>query len=596
MVSNSHKKSIAVLPFANMSASGEDEFFCDGMTEEIINALAQIEGLKVTSRTSSFFFKGKQVAVKEIGTALNVSTLLEGSVRMAGDAMRITAQLIDVKEDDHFWSVTWDRKRENIFAVQDEISLLIADKLREHLGHLEFRDHLIDQQTENLSAYEAYLRGRFHFNQWNPTEVATSIRYFQEAITLDPTHTDSHLGLADAYGFMATTGFLPREESWLRVASSIEKAQSIDRGHAGVNYQLANLTFFTACDFGTAGSYILKSLEQKPTYPEARQFVSFLYILRGEMDKAYEHLQFALALDPLNQETIFYKGFYLYRSNDYSGAIRIFDDLLDQNPENVPALICGCYALLMNNEPEKVLNLVAEMPEDLIIGDEKLGLNCIAYLLTGDLEKSEATLKILEEQVEGNTSFQAHAYLYMVYAVMGKNDQAFALLDRALGQRSSILLLMVTDPLSAGLRADPRYLAIHKKLYPAIGQIAEKKKTRYLEDAVAQKYFEKLTFFVEQEQPFLNPTLSLRSLAQQIDIHPNQLSWVLNEHEGKNFNEFINQYRVAHCKKLLIDPANSHISIIGLAFESGFNSKTVFNTFFKKEVGMTPSEYMKRHS
>ncbi|HKK89457.1 MAG TPA: hypothetical protein VJ917_11465, partial [Saprospiraceae bacterium] len=140
---NTFDKTIAVLPFMNMSASEENEYFSDGVTEEIINALAQITGLKVTSRTSSFYFKGKNIPIPEIGKELGVSTLLEGSVRLSGNSIRITAQLIDAAQDFHFWSETWDRKLDNIFEVQDEISLLIAERLREHFGHFEIKEHLV---------------------------------------------------------------------------------------------------------------------------------------------------------------------------------------------------------------------------------------------------------------------------------------------------------------------------------------------------------------------------------------------------------------------------------------------------------------------
>jgi adenylate cyclase len=162
-------KTLAVLPFINMSASAEHEYFSDGITEEIINALSKIKSLKVTSRTSSFYFKNKNIPLKQIAQELNVAAILEGSVRVAGDTIRISAQLIQADDDFHFWSETWDRKMENIFAVQDEISLLIADKLREHFGHFEIEEHLVQKQTDTLGAYEYYLKALFHFRVF-PTD------------------------------------------------------------------------------------------------------------------------------------------------------------------------------------------------------------------------------------------------------------------------------------------------------------------------------------------------------------------------------------------------------------------------------------------
>ncbi len=157
--------SIAVLPFKNMSSNDENEYFCDGMTEEIINALAKISSLKVTSRTSSFHFKNKELPIPEIAETLGVSIILEGSTRLAGDTIRITAQLIQAEGDFHFWSETWDRELKNIFEIQDEISLIIADKIRENFGHFELADHLYTKRTGNINAFEYSLMARFHKNK-----------------------------------------------------------------------------------------------------------------------------------------------------------------------------------------------------------------------------------------------------------------------------------------------------------------------------------------------------------------------------------------------------------------------------------------------
>ena len=208
------ENSIAVLPFVNLSADVENEYFSDGLTEEIINALAKIDSLKVTSRTSAFFFKGKDVQITQISKQLNVAILLEGSVRLSGKAVRITAQLIQAEGDFHLWSETWDRQLDDIFAVQDEISLLIAEKLREQVGHFEINEHLVNTQTKDLDAYTLFLKGRYYFNRWNPEDVQQAIEYYQQALTIDPKHANSLVGLADSYSFLATCGFISYQEGW----------------------------------------------------------------------------------------------------------------------------------------------------------------------------------------------------------------------------------------------------------------------------------------------------------------------------------------------------------------------------------------------
>ncbi|MPR36973.1 helix-turn-helix domain-containing protein [Cytophagaceae bacterium SJW1-29] len=581
-----------------MSTNGDNEFFCDGITEEIINALARIDQLKVTSRTSSFHFKGQNNNISEIGKKLNVSTILEGSVRLAGDTMRITAQLINVEDDFHFWSETWDRKRENIFEIQDEISLLIADKLREHFGHLDYADHLAEVPTTNLAAYEYLLKGKYTFNKWNPEDANTAIRYFEEALTIDPDLIEAHTGLADGYSFLAVAGFAPRAEAWNKAIGHLERAKAIDPNNAPLNYLLANQAFFTEASFAGAMDYAQKSIASRPTYSEAQQFMSFLYMLRGDLKKAREHLLYAKSIDPLNVETKFYEAYFQYRSKDYALAQKTLNELLDVNAKNLPALITLAYVLLKKGAFGEVEVLLSGIPPEMIMPDEKLGLTCLKLAIKGDHVNLKQPLADLEMNATEDTSFQAHAYLFKVYCVLGRHDEAFQLLEKLFQHHSSILLLSFGDPLAEAIQTDARYPAYHQRIYPLQNDTSKTRKasTSTMDEETTTAFLDRLHNFIEQQSPYLNPSLSLRSLAELIEIHPNQLSWLLNEKVGKNFNEFINQLRVEYFKKLVVDPANSHISLIGLAYESGFNSKTVFNTAFKKTMGMTPKEYLKSQS
>ncbi|MCB0638340.1 MAG: helix-turn-helix domain-containing protein [Lewinella sp.] len=587
-------RSIAVLPFVNMSADPETAYFCDGITEEIINALAQIESLRVTSRTSSFFFKDKQLPLSEIANQLGVSVILEGSIRLAGKTMRITAQLIQAADDFHFWSATWDRQLNNIFAIQDEISLLIADKLREQFGHFELQDHLVNKQTDSLDAYALSLKAKYHFNKWNPTDVGMAIELYEQALDLDPQHTESCVGLADAYGFMATTEFLPREQAWQKAAAFTHRAYQLNPGNAGVHYQLANLALFTEIDYQKAFRHTQESIALKPNYPEAQQFMAFLYMIVEELEPAERHLQLAMDIDPLSQETLFYRAYYQHRARNFPLALEYARECLANNPKNIPAYIFQCYTLLKLGRYEEVWQSLAEMPEDIVIPGDRLGLRCLAAVLQGDEQKWAPLLSELEAEAQRPDHFQAHSYLFMAYANLKRVDQAFDWLEQILQWKSSVLLIHFTDPLQDPIKADPRYAEYVRKLLPHPDADADPSaKAPLLDDPTAETFADKLLQFVQEETPYLNPSLSLRSLAEQVQIHPNQLSWLLNQHLGKNFNEFINHYRVEYFKGLATDPANAHISLLGLAYESGFNSKTVFNTYFKKEVGMTPGAFVK---
>lgn len=579
-----------------MSSDAENEYFSDGITEEIINALAKIDGLKVTSRTSAFYFKGKNIPITEIGKQLNVSTVLEGSVRLSGNAMRITAQLIDAKEDFHFWSETWDRQLDNIFEVQDEISLLIADRLREHFGHFEIQEHLVEKKTESLDAYTLFLKGRHHFNKWNPEDVKRSMAFYEQALAIDPDHVEAMVGLADAYSFLATIAVISYEEGWGKCAQLTHQALAINSELPAAYYQLANLAFFAACNYREAFGHASKAIQLNPNHVESQQFMAFLYILAGKKDLAVKHLNMALTIDPLSQETQFYSGYIDYMLEDYPRSMEQLDACLEVNPMNIPVHSVRTQCLLKLGRYDEVLNYFDAMPSAIVILAEKTGSMALAYSMKGDEAKAAEYFDMLSEQAKGENGFTANAYLFQFYAASHQSDKAFDWVATAIKSGSPLLLLRYSDPLINPIKEDPRYAHFHKQLFPEelLAEAPETvtKKKALLDAEAAAMYKARLLDLMETEEPYLNPDLSLRSLAQQVDIHPNQLSWLLNDGFGKNFNEFINHYRVAEFKQLAKLPENANLTIMAIAYDCGFNSKTVFNTYFKKETGFTPKAFL----
>ena len=587
-------KTIAVLPFVNMSASAENEYFSDGITEEIINALSKVNNLKVTSRTSSFYFKNKNIPVKQIAKELNVSAILEGSVRLSGDTIRITAQLIQAEEDFHFWSETWDRKLENIFQIQDEISLLIAEKLREQFGHFEIQDRLVEKQTDNIDAYEYSLKAKFHFNKWNPEDIQIAISLYEKALELDANHTESYLGLAKSYGFLASAGFMPFEEAWGKSAELTNKALLLNDQHPGLYYQLAQLSFFTRCDYKESFKETTKAIALNPNYYEAQEFMSFLHIIAGEKKKSFEHLQIALVIDPLSQQTQFYSAYFHYMIEEYETALELLNNCLKHNPKNIPVHSVKCYCLLRMGRCDEVIHYFDSLPSGIMGAGDNLGLTGMAYAVKKDAANISKYLAQLLGYIKGPDGFRAQSYLFLMYAIMGENDKALEWIRHSLESKSSLLLFNFADPLVNSIKGDPRYLGFHKIIYQkdSVTEIIPKKKS-LLGAATVATYTARLLNFINEKKPYLDPDLSLRSLAEKIDIHPNQLSWLLNESMGKNFNEFINHYRVEAFKLLSKDPSNKHLTLISLAYESGFNSKTVFNNYFRKETRLMPKEFLK---
>lgn len=242
---------------------------------------------------------------------------------------------------------------------------------------------------------------------------------------------------------------------------------------------------------------------------------------------------------------------------------------------------------------DEVINYYDNIPKDVVIEGEKTGAMGLAYSFKKDIGNTLLYLEKLKAQAKEVNGFRADSYLFLMYVVGGATDKAFEWVAQAIEKRSSLLLLRYADPVVDALKNDPRYEAFLKIIYQTdeIEEVAEQK-TALLDAATIAKYSDKLFAHLSEAKPFLNPNLSLRSLAREIDVHPNHLSWLLNNSIGKNFNEFINHYRIQTFKTIAKDPGNAHLTIEGLAYESGFNSKTVFNNYFKKETGITPKQFL----
>ncbi len=588
-------KTIAVLPFINMSTSEDNEYFSDGITEEIINALAKVSSLKVTSRTSSFFFKNKTISIKEIANELGVSVILEGSVRQAGNTLRITAQLIQAEDDFHFWSDTWDRKMESIFEIQDEISLIIADKLREQFGHFEIQDHLVEKQTESIDAYEYCLKAKFYEKKWNSEDTKVAISLYEKALALDSNYADAHLGLAECYSFLGTTTAIPFEEGWAKTIDHTNQALALDGQSSGVHYQLSNQAFFIETDYNKALKEAKKAIALGPNNAVAQQNISFLYTLAGDREKSSLHLEIARSINPLSEETHFFRGYHHYMIEDYLQSLKMMDQCLSANDKNIPAHSIKATCLLQLGRYEEVINYFDGIPAEVIILGEKTGIVGLAHALKKDTLNASIYLEKLITQSKEEDGFAADSYLFMMYVVMGDLDKAFEWVAQALENNSFLLFLRYVDPIVNPLKKDARHDAFKKKIFRTDELVSPvKKKTALISATKSSEYSARLLEYLSVNKPFLNPDLSLRELASQVDIHPNHLSWLLNNNFGKNYNEFINQYRIEAFKLNAKASKNANLTIEGLAYESGFNSKTVFNTYFKKETGLTPKQFMKQ--
>ena len=268
--------------------------------------------------------------------------------------------------------------------------------------------------------------------------------------------------------------------------------------------------------------------------------------------------------------------------------------LIEVNDKNIPAISVKSLCLLKLKRYEEVISFFETIPPDVVIIGEKTGAIALAYALKKDVANTAIYLSLLKEQAKEPNGFTADSYLLLLYSVLGKNDLAFEWVENAIATNSPLLLLRFSDPLANGIKDDPRYAEIHKAIYQKeVSVNTEKEMSSPLSKELSLSYVDKLLDHITTKKPFLDPNLSLRSLAEQISIDPNQLSWLLNDSLGKNFSQFINHYRVEAFKKIAKNPKKARYTLMEVAFSCGFNSETVFNTCFKQTTGLSPKQFIK---
>ena len=303
-VAATSKTAIAVLPFTNLSTDKEQEYFSDGLTEELLNVLAKNPKLQVTSRTSAFSFKGKKTDIKTIAEKLNVTHVLEGSVRKAGNQLRITAQLIEVATDSHLWSQTYDRQMENIFAVQDDIAASVAGALK---VTLEGGQTPKAQQT-NPEAYNAYLQGRYFFDRRSKEDLEKAIGYYEQALQIDPNYARAWVGLSEVHSRQADSGYVPVDEGYAKARKEVEKALELDPNLAEAHAQMGWIKRNYDWDWTGADAAYKRALELEPANADVVRGAAVLAATLGRFDEAITLDRRAIELDPLRVSSTLQSG------------------------------------------------------------------------------------------------------------------------------------------------------------------------------------------------------------------------------------------------------------------------------------------------
>src|SRR6185503_5986083 len=328
-------KSIAVLRFTNMSNEPGQEYFSDGLADGILNSLAQLAGLKVSSRTSSFKFQGMNSDIKEAGKQLGVRTVLEGSVAQRGDSVRIIVQLINVEDEFHFWSEQYDEKMDNIFALQDKIASAIAEKLEITL--LENKQAMAPSFNPGKEAYELYLRGRSSWNLRTTPELLKGIDYFRQAIKLEPKFAAAYSGIADCYTALGYGSFLAPKEAFPKALEAATKALELDSTLAEPHASLGYYRFYFDWDWAAAEQEFRTAIASNPNYEIGYHWYGVYLTAMKRYEEARTILKKAAEVDPLSIPIKTDMGFSLYYAGEHDKAIEIFKACLAVNPKFAPA-------------------------------------------------------------------------------------------------------------------------------------------------------------------------------------------------------------------------------------------------------------------
>jgi serine/threonine-protein kinase len=453
-------RSIAVLPFVNSSADPDNEYFSDGMTEELITALSKVEGLQVASRTSVFALKNLREDVRTLGTRLNVSIVLEGSVRKSGNRIRITVQLSSVADGRTLWSERFDRELADVFAVQDEIAGTIVRTLRSTLLR-DLGDTTPVRYTSNVKAYSLYLKGRYCWNRRTQEGIKEGIRYFEQAIQEDPGYALAYSGLADSYALDLDYRGVPVFEGMERARAEARKALELDETLAEAHTSLAWVTFIFDWDWPEAEREFSRAIALNPRYATARQWYSWFLAAMGRYDESLAQGRMAVDLDPASVSIRRSMGWLLYYARRYDDALEYLRRALAMNPTWETHRLLGLVYLQQGSYDEAHASFqeaVANSEHDAL---SLAGLGQVAAR-RGRVEEARAVLQELDERAK--TRYISPVAQAGLYVSLGEADKAFEWMDRAYDDRRGWLAYLKIEPMLDGIRTDPRFARLLERM------------------------------------------------------------------------------------------------------------------------------------
>ncbi len=454
--------SIAVLPFVNMSADPEQEYFCDGLAEELINALTQLKDLHVVARTSAFSFKGKDVKIRDIGRELNVSTVLEGSVRKAGNRLRITAQLVKVDDGYHIWSERYDRDLDDIFAIQDEISEAIVSNLKPALLGSE-KAKLGKRKTVAIETYDLYLKGRYFHNKSTEKGLKKAIDYFEQALTIDPEYAQAYAGLADAHLALPFFSFSRPQEAYQKGRRAALKALEIDNTLTEAHTSLGVIKYGYDWDWKGAEKELRQAIELSPGYARGHYLYAQYLLRANRLNEAIAEIEEAQRLDPLSLTINRELGSMLSWAGQYDRAIEVLRKAIELDPDHpfIHAILGMAYLEISMND--KALREFEREKE--ILGAKNPAVQLFMGLWHALAGKRDDALDILSTLLTwSETEYVPPTFIGMLYLALEEIDKGFEWLEKACEYGDVLLPYMQRTRVFDPFRSDPRFKVLLRKM------------------------------------------------------------------------------------------------------------------------------------
>ncbi|MEO8167532.1 MAG: protein kinase [bacterium] len=446
-------KTIAVLPFLDMSPKSDQEYFSDGLSEELLNVLAKNPGLRVTSRTSSFSFKGTNTDIKTIASKLNVKHILEGSVRKSGESLRITAQLIDVETDAHLWSEIYDGTLKNIFALQDSIAGSVAEALKVALLG---KNSETKKRGTDPEAYNAYLLGKHFYAQRSKSNWEKAESYYEKALSIDPSYAPAWVGLSKVHSSQADLGFKPVDESFRKAREEAEKALTLDSNFADAYSQMGWIKRGYDWDWTGADKSYRRALELEPGDASIITNAAVLAATLGRLDEAIKLNRHAIELNPLSVARYNNLGFITLNAGLLDESEMAFRKTLELNPRYPGGHV---QVGLVYLEKRKLDLALAEMKLEAEPDWQMYGL-ALVYHALGRNKGSDDALEAFKKDYQDNAAYQ----IAQIYAYRNEMDKAFEWLERAYSQHDGGCSEIKGDSLMRNIVKDPRYVAFMTKM------------------------------------------------------------------------------------------------------------------------------------